>query len=244
MSNRYGRAALWGRKAKGRTTVKKAPAVVPPPKKVICLRDLPTKSVYEYVYKDKSWNRSVYAVMYSGSYVFHGQHKEGYVFVADIKTGKVCHHRGELAVLFIDDKKKKVEVSMDHFVGWKFGVPVKISGKDNNPDEREQLLIFENGQYFKVLNKLGHITVFRKASHYYRPIPFCVPDTTLYPRRPRYPVCQTPSTTASCNNVGIMEGLATTVPLEKIPAATLNIEGREIELSDETVAELKEQLGI
>ncbi len=145
----------------------------------------------------------------------------------------------------------KSQKEMGHFIGWKFGVLVRIyernPGGVNYPEYEEARLIEENGKTFIIMyndQKLGYRS---KQNFHYELIPhkYNYPGET---NEPRYPICESPEYTAYCNYLNEMvhlEALTTkTYKFVSIPVATLNIDGKTIELSAETTAELKKKLEI
>ncbi len=221
-------------------------------KKVLTLGDLPTKSVYEYVDKNKNWNRNRYAVLDQSCYSFCGQHKDGYKFVVDITTGKICHHRKMLAVVHVVDIDKKEEAVMDHFIGWKFGVPVRVFRRRGKLHILPNAcLVHESARTFRVLSlRSGQVepdilAPYTKEDYYYEPIPYKAPYGQ---HEPRYPVCQNNGYTAYCNQSKIMKNLGSVTgslhPVPKPNPATLTIDGQTIKLSEETTRELKIKLGV
>ena len=144
----------------------------------------------------------------------------------------------------------KSQKEMNHFIGWKFGIPVKVVAK-NQADQRiasgEARLVDEDANYFSIIRRNGEVRVRNKQNFYYELIPhkYNYPGDT---NKSRYPICESPEYTAYCNCLNEMvhlEALTTkTYKFVPIPVATLNIDGKTIELSAETTAELKKKLGI
>ena len=139
---------------------------------------------------------------------------------------------------------------MGHFINWKFGVPVRVyehnPGGHNYPEYEEARLIFENGEMFRILFSDETIGVRNKHNFYYK----LIPHKNLYSAfSPRYPVCQSPVRTAYCNS-GIGEPQMEQIDtcnvngISPYSVATLIIDGKTIEFSAETTAELKRKLGI
>ena len=135
--------------------------------------------------------------------------------------------------------------SMGHFVGWTFGVPVKVRAKLQDDQEAvsgETRLIHEDEHYFDILTENGAQASCSKNYFYYELIPYKYPGFS-----PRFPVCQNKNETAFCNSTYNMTCIGVTLLTMKpysYPVATLNIDGKTIELSAETVANLKKELGI
>ena len=139
---------------------------------------------------------------------------------------------------------KKEEVTMNHFIGWKFGVPVKVfiyGGEGRLLDD--QRLINEDATSFQTILPDRRVHQYFKVKTHYELIPHSVEGGV----KPRYPVCVSSEHAAYCNCIGKMAGFAAGKIIESpVPAspATLNIEGKTIKLSAETAAELKKQLGV
>ena len=132
---------------------------------------------------------------------------------------------------------------MNYFIGWKFGVPVKVFSKYAHPTTQEVLLIYEDETTFSTVLSTGELWGFKKINSYYELIPYSSKGTS----GARYPVCSNYCHTAYCNAQNVMQriGYANSDTVEKSPpAATLIIDGKTIELSAETIAELKKKRGV
>ena len=142
----------------------------------------------------------------------------------------------------------KSQKEMGHFIGWKFGVPVRILNIRSVQIDDFMYLIDETKSYFTAMSRAGNAEVFSKSNRSYELIPHIICETAF---SPRYPVCQSPERIAYCNS-GIGEPQMAqidscdvlSVKLYPAIAATLNIDGKTIELSAETTAELKKKLEI
>lgn len=140
------------------------------------------------------------------------------------------------------ERKIQMKSTMNHFIGWKFGVPVRVKALNSSSivPAVGGLLIYEDGYDFSTVDKDGSLWKYSKKRYRYELIPHkwgCF--------SPRYPVCENPMYTAFCNSGGQMDRLDTCVAkMQPYPAATLNIDGKTIELSGETVTNLKKELGI
>ena len=135
-----------------------------------------------------------------------------------------------------------MENKMGHFIDWKFGVPVKVWEADYSEEKFEGRLVWEDDSGFRVITESGNLAYCRKTSYIYELIPY---KYEVY--SPRYPVCQSSDWTAFCNSGNQMPILdAGAVNMERYPEkiVILTIDGKIIELSAETVAELKKKLGI
>ena len=143
----------------------------------------------------------------------------------------------------------KSQKEMGHFIGWKFGVPVRVyernPGGNNYPEYEEARLIGENDNSFTLLFDSGSIRFRRKQNFHYELIPHQAEG-----REPAYPVCKNDCNTTYCNARvnGLMSfpvfGGTSNNRVKLTPLATLNIDGKTIELSAETTAELKKKLGV
>ncbi len=143
------------------------------------------------------------------------------------------------------EKEQNMNKSMGHFTDWKFGVPVRVMKQRSGCSLGKSRLIYETNIEFVTINNAGGVMTLCKASYYYELIPY----KSYHKAAPRYPVCKTPQHVAYCNsNDGSMERLETINAnlFEIIPesTATPTIDGKEIKLSAETVARLKEELGV
>ena len=136
--------------------------------------------------------------------------------------------------------------SMGHFIDWKFGVPVKVFGRKSG-QRVEGLLVYEDGEVFKTLRQSdNNWQSFYKEDYYYELIPYNA-RLQSWNRSPRYPICQTPGMEAIYCNKGNKMSSLHTVDSEMIRmpdhTATLTIDGKEIELSQETIENLIKELG-
>ena len=200
----------------------------------LLLKDLKPGDEFEYVNTTKSYRQGLFLVLELNS-------KKDSVLIFNKVTNKTCRHWDQLDVNLISKaKENNMENRMGHFVGWKFGVPVKIFHHGRLVTDYNRLT-HESEVSFRAANDGGGEMYYSKSDGYiYELIPHKYSAFS-----PRYPVCQNSLETAFCNGLGIMPTMgATEDKLKQYPAATLNIDGKTIELSDETVAELKKKLGI
>lgn len=135
--------------------------------------------------------------------------------------------------------------NMGHFTGWKFGVPVRIyehnPGGCNYPEYEEARLVNENDEHFMIVFNSGVIGSRSKQNFHYELIPHKAGSMN-----PRYPICQAAKgNTTYCNQGGVMSYFDTLhQPLKRYPAAIIVIDGKTIELSAETIANIKAEVGI
>ena len=139
-----------------------------------------------------------------------------------------------------------MENKMGHFIDWKFGVPVKVAAKNHRDQAAvsgEIRLIDEDSSHFVLMNKTrGACVICNKGDYHYKLTPHKYRGLS-----PRYPVCQALEYTAFCNSKNVMAVLDAgecTLKPYSAPIATLTIDGKTIELSAETTAELKKKLGV
>ncbi len=166
------------------------------------------------------------------------------VFIIDMNTGVVHRHADHRKVTIISksEDNMKSQKQMNHFIGWKFGVPVKVHLQCAE-DAITGWLIQETENYFRILNSNSGITSFNKLRYYYELIPYKAGVV----KGPRYPVCQSTVNAAYCNadEAGMTKlGVHYEHLKPIISIATLNIDDKTIELSAETTAELKKKLGV
>ncbi len=141
------------------------------------------------------------------------------------------------------EQDMNTEKSMGHFTNWKFGVPVRTIWREIQAEVNTGRLIYETPTKFISVRDDGHFVTYQKSAYYYELISYKIAGAT-----PRYPICQLPTDTGSyCNPYGNMERVSSysgSPELIPEPTATLIIDGKEIELSAETVARLKKDLEV
>ena len=206
------------------------------------LKDLHAGDEFMYVDDVRNYRKGKFLVLNSdGSYlVLSGV--VGSRFLYSYEAKKVVSHYVELEVNVISKSEDAVksQKQMGHFIGWKFGVPVRIVNTKGVQINHFTYLIDETNLYFIVMNKAGDTEVFSKSNRSYELIPHKYSTFS-----PRYPVLRNSLETVFCNSTGKMLSIGVTIiELKSFPAATLNIDGKTIELSAETTAELKKKLGI
>ncbi len=140
------------------------------------------------------------------------------------------------------------EKSMGHFIGWKFGVPVKVRNSRGKVIH-ESRLVSEDDFNFLIVDGYGDSLKYSKQCYSYELIPYHSTDLVGIGNSPRYPVCRTTIETAICNCNGIMAGLiyANNENMKRIPdppIVTLTIGDKTIELSQETADKLRKDLGV
>lgn len=162
-------------------------------------------------------------------------------FLFSYVTKKVVRHYEEQEVIK-KENNMKTENKMGHFVGWKFGVPVRIFLHGRRVKEYCRLT-HESDVSFRAVNDGGGGTYYLKLDGYtYELIPHRYGGNK---NGPRYPICETPEYTSFCNPGNRMTTLDSYGgKMELYPAATPIIDGKTIELSAETTANIKAELGI
>ncbi len=206
------------------------------------LKDLIPGTEFEYIDQGHSYRRGKFLVL---NICFVPANRMYSVAILSYVTKKVCNHWGQLKVSVISKPEKTMENTMSHFIGWKFGVPVRVCAlKQENQKAVSGVtkLIYEDNDYFNVTTSNGMCVLCNKSCYYYELIPHNY-SRGIY--SPRYPICSNNKGTAFCNAANNFNDLGTALgELIPCPAATLNIDGKTIELSAETIAELKKKLGI
>lgn len=139
---------------------------------------------------------------------------------------------------------------MGHFINWRFGVPVKVFQCGQQIGNNDNwLLINETKNMFITVNPdTLYIRSFYKipvpgiSQAYYELIPHKYNTFS-----PRYPVCQTSDYTAFCydgDEITILDAGKVKLTPYSDSVIVLTIDGKTIELSAETTAELKKKLGV
>ena len=216
---------------------------------IMKLADLKPGDIFEYAVQDRHWRTGTFAVLNMVSCYVRDWFVEGLVMVNHLDNGMVSRHRDNRQVILLSKSGEKImstdtKENMDYFIGWKFGVPVKVIQRES--DQRiEGLLIQETEDAFYVLAAGTYTTIYSKAVYRYELIPYRPSDMG---NSVRYPVCTTPKSTAYCNNVDRMEFMSSAYqPMIRIPdppTVTLTIDNKKIELSQETIANLIKELGV
>ena len=172
--------------------------------------------------------------------------KKNCVVIMDLYDGMMHVHSDRREVNVISKSEETMENKMGHFIGWKFGVPVRVSSRSYSLPYTagKVLLIKETEDTFTVMFE-SFIKEYNKAAYCYELIPHQAEG-----RGPAYPVCKNDCNTTYCNARvnGLMSfpvfGGISNNRVKLTPLATLNIDGKTIELSAETTAELKKKLEI
>ncbi len=145
-------------------------------------------------------------------------------------------------ILGIPKLEKTMENKMGHFTNWKFGVPIRVSSYCHSiPYTEGQVLLIKETDCTFTVQFTCFIKEYDKQYFHYELIPYKAGGLS-----PRYPICSNPNYIAYCNGGGVMQELdcLKISSLKPYPVATLNIDGKTIELSAETTAELKKKLGV
>lgn len=207
------------------------------------LKDLSAGDEFEYVTTKPTYRSGKFLVLGDDNSYLRPIAVDACRFLFSYATKKVVRHFEKQEVI----KKgvvMKSQNQMGHFVGWEFGVPVTVHSQFVG-DTVTGRLIQETEKYFRILNSDRGITSHNKSGYYYELIPHQAEG-----REPAYPVCKNDCNTAYCNARvnGIMSfpvfGGTSNNRVKPVPFATLIIDGKTIELSAETTAELKKKLGV
>ncbi len=162
-----------------------------------------------------------------------------------ISTVQLCKALEVLGYGTYPGKEKTMENKMGHFIGWEFGVPVKVSSRNSSSPYTDQVLLIQETDNTFIVKFKYFIKEYNKAVCCYELIPY---KYGRAPYSPRYPVCKSNSYIAFCNSsdkINCLDSAQGLIFKEiKQPTATLNIDGKTIELSVETTAELKKKLGV
>lgn len=206
------------------------------------LKNLEPGDEFVYLHANYDYREGRFLVLGSDSSYLQMSATKSSRFIFSFTTKKVVNHfEGEEVIK--KEANVKSQNQMGHFIGWKFGVPVRVSSRNHlsSYTEGQVLLIEETENTFTV--KFEYLVkTYNKKVYSYELIPYKYSDVMS----PRYPVCLSPNRTAFCNSENNMTYLDTTTkPFYKYPTVKLVLEdGREIRLSAETTAILKAQLGV
>lgn len=208
------------------------------------LEDLKPGDEFEYADSTQYYHKGLFIVLDDTGYLRPDATKHARFLYSHVAK-KVVNHWVELNVIIKKEANVKSRNQMGHFVGWRFGVPVKISTQAQTERDGAFVnarLVYEDSTHFVVIGENGMPAVCGKLDHYYELIPH------RYGRNkngPRYPICETSEYTSFCNSGNRMTTLDNYGgKMELYPAAKLVLEdGTEIELSAETTESLKQQLG-
>ena len=211
------------------------------------LSDLNPGDVFRYLDGRPEFLSGLFMKMHQKNTYISPMTKKRRNFIISLNDGMPYNHADRREVeIILKYKERTMENKMNHFIGWKFGVPVKIQNRYNPNSKIESMLIWENDNGFRAITEAGPTTYYAKDTFTYELIPYTICGTFS----PRYPVCQSSKRIAYCNS-GIGEPQMAQIDscdvfsVKLYPAiATLNIDGKTIELSAETTAELKKKLGV
>ncbi len=221
--------------------------------KTVTLGQLNDSDVFKYVVQAHIYRRGKFQRLQQDNCYIRDNATDTGILIVNLKTGRVCRHSKTLAVKLLwsniksesgennmdNVKNKKYVKSMDHFIGWKFGVPVKVYVGGRKI--QESLLFYEDAVRFKTVNTEGVATHWTKEFTCYELIPYAIGGLS-----PRYPLCTTLKATAYCNMNDVMERVNESFTIRRLPdhTATLEIDGKKIELSQDTIANLIKELGV
>ena len=207
------------------------------------LKDLNPGDVFRYLDGRKEFLTGLFMKLHQQNTYIKPMASKRADFIVSLDDGMPYKHADYREVeIVLKYKEEIMENKMGHFIGWKFGVPVRVSSRNFSQPYTETLvlLIQETNNTFTVSFE-NFIKKYSKEIYCYELIPYKYGDVMS----PRYPVCLSPNYTAYCNSRADMTILdSTPKPFYKYPTATLTIDGKTIELSAETTAEWKKKLGV
>lgn len=213
------------------------------------LADLKPGNIFEYKSVQAHYRQGVFYVLDEGSKYVNAWATENTVLIVNLETGMVCRHSGNTQVILLsesgEDKmsnRTKDEKGMNHFIDWKFGVPVKVFGPISLTWGLEALLVHEDELTFTLFHAGSSGDTYAKSHYHYELIPYG--DR----KSPRFPVCQNSMEVVFCNCFDRMVKFAS-ISISQLPrtpdhTGTLTIDNKEIELSQETIAKLIKELGV
>ena len=216
------------------------------------LSDLNPGDVFRYLDGRREFLSGLFMKMHQNNTYISPMTEKHCNFIISLNDGMSHNHADRREVeIILKYKERTMENKMNHFIGWKFGVPVKIFNIRGVQVNGFTYLINETKSYFTTISKSGNVEgsaiVYGKTDYYYE----LIPHKYNYGggvNKPRYPICESPKYMAFCNSLGDMTRLdvlsVKTHKFAPIFTATLIIDGKTIELSAETTAELKKKLGV
>ncbi len=209
------------------------------------LKHLKPGDEFEYVTTKPAYRSGKFLVLGDDNSYLRPVAVDNCRFLFSYGIQKVVRHFGEQEIIKKGTAMKS-QKEMGHFIGWKFGVPVKILNTRGVHINDFMYLIDETTLHFMAMSIAGNVEVYSKSNRSYELIPHIVCHAAF---SPRYPVCQSPKRIAYCNSgIGKPQmaqiDSCDVISVKPFPVATLNIDGKTIELSAETTAELKKKLGV
>ena len=206
------------------------------------LKDLKPGDEFEYAEATQIYRQGKFLVLNSEGKYFWSATRDDCVFIFSFLTKKVCQHWGLLDVNIISKPEKIMENKMGHFIGWKFGVPVKVSSRHILTPYTDQVLLIKETDRDFTVQFTNFIKVYSKQHYCYELIPYRVSGHNDF----IYLVCHNDAYITFCNFAQHLKAFESVHEsyVKPIPSATLNIDGKTIELSVETTAELKKKLGV
>ncbi len=207
------------------------------------LSDLNPGDVFRYLDGRPEFLSGLFMKMHQKNTYISPMTKKHCNFIISLNDGMPYNHADRREVeIILKYKERTMENKMNHFINWRFGVPVRIQNRYNPNSKIESMLIWENDNGFRAITETGPTTYYAKDTFTYELIPYTYDNVMS----PRYPVCHTAKgRTSFCNSgneMGFLDN--TSSKFDKYSIATLTIDGKIIELSAETTAELKKKLGV
>ncbi|KKK69625.1 hypothetical protein LCGC14_2932160 [marine sediment metagenome] len=209
------------------------------------LSDLKPGDVFRYLDGRREFLNGLFMKMHQSNTYIQPMAKKRCNFIISLDDGMPHNHTDRREVEIVLKYKEDNMVSqkqMSHFIDWKFGVPVRILNIRGAQVHGFSYLVNETKRYFTTVDRDGNFDTCSKVNRSYELIPHKYGAFS-----PRYPVLQNSSETVFCNSAEEILSIGVTMlPMKPylLPTATFNIDGKTIELSAETTAELKRKLGV
>ena len=157
------------------------------------LSDLNPGDEFEYANSKLPYRRGKFIVLDSNGNYLRPAATERSRFIFSCITNKVVNHFVDLEVI-VREINMKSQKEMGHFIGWKFGVPVKVSGRHNLTPYTDQVLLIKETDRDFTVQFTNFIKVYSKQHYCYELIPHQTGG-----REPVYPVCKNDCNTTYCN---------------------------------------------
>ena len=207
------------------------------------LSDLNPGDVFRYLDGRPEFLNNLFMKMHQKNTYISPMTKKRRNFIISLNDGMPYNHADRREVeIILKYKERTMENKMNHFIGWKFGVPVRVSSRNYSLPYTDQVLLINEDENTFTVVFTNFIKQYTKEVYSYE----LIPHKAGVVSGPRYPVCQSTFNAAYCNaDESGMSKLGTHYEqLEPVSIATLNIDGKTIELNAETTAELKKKLGV
>lgn len=208
------------------------------------LSDLNPGDVFRYLDGRPEFLNGLFMKMHQKNTYISPMTKKRCNFIISLDDGMPHNHADCREVeIVLKYRERIMENKMGRFIGWRFGVPVKVRGMNANSvciNCEKALLVFEDGLNFRVINVDGTFSSYHKHYYSYELIPY----KSHHVPGPIYPVCQREDGVSPYLDGNVRDFIGKSDTLQPMSVATLTIDGKTIELSAETTAELKKKLGV